>query len=162
MNRNSGTTTGTNSFANTLLQMLSQPESNSDILRIAQLMTNTHRDYLANMHALVHLLESSGTSGSSNTPLADITIDLATLFGGRQNTQSQGLTDSEIRNNTTISVYTPDQTGNNNVCPITLEAFREGESVSKINRCGHMFKTTGLNEWLRRHDKCPVCRGNVL
>jgi hypothetical protein len=43
-------------------------------------------------------------------------------------------------------------------CPISMEDFSENESISQINSCHHIFKTTGLMNWLRRNNTCPVCR----
>ena len=46
-------------------------------------------------------------------------------------------------------------------CPITLEDFEPGESLTKINVCGHVFRTAALRNWFMRHHQCPVCRRNV-
>jgi hypothetical protein len=43
-------------------------------------------------------------------------------------------------------------------CPITLEDFVDGESVTKINVCGHVFRTSALRHWFERNRMCPVCR----
>jgi hypothetical protein len=43
-------------------------------------------------------------------------------------------------------------------CPITLEDFVDGESVTKINVCGHVFRTSALRHWFERNCMCPVCR----
>jgi hypothetical protein len=47
-------------------------------------------------------------------------------------------------------------------CPISLEDFAVGESICKINTCGHIFKRVALYRWFHRHNTCPVCRCNVL
>ena len=46
-------------------------------------------------------------------------------------------------------------------CPITLEDFEPGESVTKIKVCGHVFRATALRSWLNRHQLCPVCRRDI-
>jgi hypothetical protein len=72
----------------------------------------------------------------------------------------QGLSAEEIENGTSTYGYqildnTP------HICPITLEVVNEGEAVTKINRCGHIFKEAALRRWFENHSRCPVCRGEV-
>jgi hypothetical protein len=43
-------------------------------------------------------------------------------------------------------------------CPITMEDFATGETISKL-RCGHVFNQTALENWLLSEKaECPVCR----
>ena len=57
----------------------------------------------------------------------------------------------DIRNST-------DQT----LCPINQVAFTDDEMVSRINRCGHVFSTSAINNYLLNYDnRCPVCRTNL-
>jgi len=46
-------------------------------------------------------------------------------------------------------------------CPISLEAFQEGERVCRIIHCGHIFKEGGIREWFQRNVRCPVCRYDI-
>jgi hypothetical protein len=48
-----------------------------------------------------------------------------------------------------------------NTCPITLDAFQEGEQLSRIIHCGHIFKEIALNQWFQRNVRCPVCRYDI-
>ena len=48
------------------------------------------------------------------------------------------------------------------VCPISLEDFQEGDSITRIRECLHEFKTPNLNRWFLRSSRCPVCRWNLL
>ena len=43
-------------------------------------------------------------------------------------------------------------------CPISLDDFQEGETITQIVECGHIFKTTPIMTWFERHTKCPKCR----
>lgn len=43
-------------------------------------------------------------------------------------------------------------------CPITWDSFTPGQSVLKINGCGHIFSRDAIIEWFRRRNHCPVCR----
>lgn len=48
------------------------------------------------------------------------------------------------------------------VCPITQIPFQEDEMVSRITRCGHIFSTNAINNYLLNYDnRCPVCRLNL-
>jgi hypothetical protein len=46
-------------------------------------------------------------------------------------------------------------------CPISLEDFREGESLTRIVSCGHIFKTNELSRWFTRNSHCPSCRYDI-
>ena len=47
---------------------------------------------------------------------------------------------------------------NETICPITLDNFIIGETISEIRQCNHIFKKNGLMNWLSRNIKCPICR----
>jgi hypothetical protein len=46
-------------------------------------------------------------------------------------------------------------------CPITHHEFVEGDSIGRINNCGHVFSERGLRRWLIRNNTCPMCRERV-
>ena len=50
---------------------------------------------------------------------------------------------------------------NTSTCPITLEEFREGDTIRRIKHCGHIFSTQSINNWFNRHTRCPVCRYDI-
>jgi len=47
-------------------------------------------------------------------------------------------------------------------CPIALDEFCVGESLSRILFCSHVFKTNHLANWFQRSSLCPVCRHDIL
>uniref|UniRef100_A0A6C0JXU1 RING-type domain-containing protein n=1 Tax=viral metagenome TaxID=1070528 RepID=A0A6C0JXU1_9ZZZZ len=73
---------------------------------------------------------------------------------------TQRLNTSEIDRNVSIVTYSSSETETR--CPISLEDFYVGESICKINNCGHFFKRDALYRWFNSHTTCPVCRSNVL
>ena len=46
-------------------------------------------------------------------------------------------------------------------CPISHHEFVEGDSIARINRCGHVFSERSLRRWLLRNNTCPMCREQV-
>lgn len=84
--------------------------------------------------------------------------------------QTRGLTTTQIEEFTDQFFWdddvnqeniTIDACGNEvsaNTCPISLEEFRHGDSISRIRACGHQFKTESLQRWFQRNRRCPVCR----
>ena len=46
-------------------------------------------------------------------------------------------------------------------CPISLENFQNGDTLCRINGCGHVFNKRVLLNWLQRSSQCPVCRHNL-
>lgn len=43
-------------------------------------------------------------------------------------------------------------------CSICLSDYRDSEVVRVIPHCGHMFHTVCIDQWLRSHATCPICR----
>jgi len=71
-------------------------------------------------------------------------------------------TSTQIQNATRIFIC--DLSNNpltSHICPISLEEFRDGESLTKITHCGHIFKTDELSRWFRRNSHCPSCRYDI-
>ena len=66
------------------------------------------------------------------------------------------LTPEQINNSVRDISYT--ELCNELICPITLDNFIIGETISQIIHCNHIFKKNGLMRWLSRNIKCPVCR----
>jgi hypothetical protein len=50
---------------------------------------------------------------------------------------------------------------NYQVCPISLEDFNNGELLTRIHHCGHIFKTSELSRWFTRNSHCPTCRYDI-
>ena len=50
---------------------------------------------------------------------------------------------------------------NNPVCPISLDAFREGDIICRIKHCNHAFKQLEIIKWFSRKSLCPVCRHDI-
>ena len=74
----------------------------------------------------------------------------------RRETETDNLTQEQIDNCVRDISYT--ELCNETICPITLDNFIIGETISQIIPCNHIFKKSGLIYWLSRNIKCPVCR----
>jgi hypothetical protein len=46
-------------------------------------------------------------------------------------------------------------------CAISLEDFVEGDPITQIIECGHIFKVSHIMMWFERQTQCPVCRHNL-
>lgn len=48
-------------------------------------------------------------------------------------------------------------------CSICLEDFQDGDEICESQYCRHQFHMNGcMDEWLLRHDECPVCRRDYV
>ena len=47
-----------------------------------------------------------------------------------------------------------------NSCPITMENFTTNDIIS-ILPCNHIFSKNAIQEWLKKHTTCPICRYEV-
>lgn len=62
----------------------------------------------------------------------------------------------------TITYNQGERPNRDNICPISLLSFQEGERISQIKHCMHIFKTEYLNNWLTNYSSCcPVCRYDI-
>tara|TARA_Y100000814_G_scaffold274926_1_gene233961 strand:- start:192 stop:581 length:390 start_codon:yes stop_codon:yes gene_type:complete len=46
-------------------------------------------------------------------------------------------------------------------CPICIEDFKENDELYKL-RCGHIFHTECIEEWININRICPNCRDTVI
>jgi len=143
----------------------------------SQILEMIH-EYNNNMRRMIYLLETTETRVSTNRRNSLFTVDatsiLTSLFdpSGTSILSSLfdpprgGMTNDEIDTETTHSLYEPMSDASNNpvsdTCPITMETLQGGDSVLRINHCGHVFKEGALRTWLVRDGRCPVCRGSVI
>ena len=72
-----------------------------------------------------------------------------------------------IRSITSIMVWQPKLSccnDNNDICPICLEPYKEGEKVCRSTNqgCTHSFHLGCMMKWLMMHDDCPLCRTDYM
>jgi hypothetical protein len=92
-------------------------------------------------------------------------IPLYQLIATQTRNEETNITPLIYNNNTRlISFDTTTNTDINTdrICPISHEAFEEGEIITQINGCGHIFKTNGIKRWFERSPCCPKCRYNII
>ena len=69
--------------------------------------------------------------------------------------------DPDNKSELKIDIYDKNKKHLNNKCPITMELFKDGDSVTMLP-CGHLFNTNAIDEWLLNSQaKCPVCRHSL-
>lgn len=51
-----------------------------------------------------------------------------------------------------------DQEDMKSCCSICLSDYKDSEVLRVIPDCGHMFHAVCIDQWLRTHATCPVCR----
>lgn len=103
-----------------------------------------------------NILRNNGITIGNNA----FTIDMERIFPSYRSNVPP--TDLEIENATTTFVC--DLSNNpltSNICPISLEDFQNGESLTRILHCRHVFKTAELTRWFTRNSHCPTCRYDI-
>jgi hypothetical protein len=43
-------------------------------------------------------------------------------------------------------------------CSVCMDAFQEGDLMRQLPGCGHIFHSECVDEWLKHHPSCPICR----
>ena len=49
----------------------------------------------------------------------------------------------------------------NDDCPICIEPFKENDELYQL-KCGHIFHTECITEWININNICPTCREVVI
>ncbi|PKA63147.1 RING-H2 finger protein ATL72 [Apostasia shenzhenica] len=52
--------------------------------------------------------------------------------------------------------------GDEPTCPVCLSDFEDGNAVCLLPECAHCFHVECIDQWLRSHSTCPVCRASLL
>ena len=86
---------------------------------------------------------------------------LDALFEESFNNITIGPTQQQIQRATTTCIYGGLSDPKNASCPITLNPFRDHDSVTRINECGHLYEPTALSEWFLNNVQCPLCRYDI-
>jgi predicted Zn-ribbon and HTH transcriptional regulator len=110
-------------------------------------------------------------NANHNVPENDLTISFSFLretdeipiyeiLAQRQNTH---VTETIYNNQTQIIDYDSTNEQFERICPISHEAFEDGEMITQIRGCGHIFKTQNIKRWfLERSSYCPTCRYDIV
>jgi hypothetical protein len=80
----------------------------------------------------------------------DIDMSIGVMHGLNETEVVNGLIDTSY--NSAIHI------GVNTSCPISLDDFKENDSVKQIIKCGHIYKSPPLIKWFKQHTRCPLCR----
>jgi len=52
--------------------------------------------------------------------------------------------------------------GMENVCPICLDSWDEGDTIIESKHCSHAFHKSCILLWLEQNDQCPCCRAQMI
>ena len=149
------------------------PVTSQDILTVINDYQETIEHYNTNINMLVRLLtrtmQREREAQVNDTPPATT----QNLFSNSHvftfyhdmamsdENEDPRLTRAQLQQETASVVYDA-SSAQHTVCPISLDDFVQGEIVTQICGCGHVFKTNYLMRWLERNNYCPVCRYNLL
>ena len=133
---------------------------------------NNHR-VLDNL--LTRLLESLNGGGATdpNTPINenDLTISFSFLretdeipiYEFTAQPIPPHVTETIYNNCTQLIDYDITNQQLERICPISHEPFEDGEIITQIRGCQHIFKTQNIKRWfLERSSCCPTCRYDII
>jgi len=150
-----------------MIDLLRNSSSSSSITS-SQIM-DLMNDYNNNIRDMIHLLERCEENASSPSITVDIAPIFSSLFDASLNRRGGGggggpiiPTAQQIESNTTCYEFSVDASGNEVICPITMDHIADREPVMRINRCGHVFKESALRTWFMQNNRCPFCRCSIV
>lgn len=168
----------TSSITNMDADLSNNQHQISTLLQSLQAYHQNIEMYNRNISDLLYIIRINNTPPRASTPTPlqsnmprtnTRTYNTFTLGGNRDtgrrtqsttNTANRQLSQSEIAQYITTTIY--ENGMNDAVCPISLDDFVIGESICKINVCGHIFKERSLLQWVSTRNQCPVCRANIV
>lgn len=138
--------------------------TSSDILSIIREHHQNMERYQANMDALIRLLSRTIQNEREPSSPPIVRHNWFTFFNDNLAAETPvetRLSSQQIRDETQTILFDISN-AQHQVCPISLEDFVQGEVITQICGCGHIFKTDFLMRWLERQNYCPVCRYSLL
>jgi len=113
----------------------------------------------------------SRTTTTTRTPPADrlrnIEISLtepfnSNIFGFLNNLEptNDNITIDLLLQNTELVIYN-EELNINNTCSICRLDYNNNDILRKINHCDHYFHHNCIDNWLKNHTTCPVCRHSL-
>jgi hypothetical protein len=130
------------------------PTINSVLLSIIGNYQRNIQMYNENMSHVLGLI----TSMQTQTIFSGATFEFINPNLPDDNTLHQG---AEITEYLNIFTYVQSPSEERHICPISLEEMIDGEELSMIRACGHIFKKNSIMIWLSRNRLCPVCRCDI-
>lgn len=112
------------------------------------------------------------TTGTEHTPsvsrLSNIEISLTEPLHSQffnsifnpTNPEEQPLSLTHLLENTDLSLYTTGE--EDTMCTVCRLNIQDNSIIRKINGCGHIFHHNCLDNWLKNHHTCPVCRHHLI
>lgn len=106
---------------------------------------------------------NNSPTGSARQPVRLFNVDLlSTMYTNQPNLQDVIVRPTANQLNAALETITYAQSARlHSRCPITLEDFAEGDQVTRIRPCGHMFQTQSIRNWFSNRVRCPVCRCDI-
>lgn len=111
------------------------------------------------MASMIRLMEYQERSMDALVNDSRPTVNVYRRVGPRA--VRQGLSNTEISNLTTSTLFGNIISPVNIECPIAQETFSDDDEVIQINTCKHIFKRESLLSWLTTGSCCPLCRVNL-
>ena len=97
---------------------------------------------------------------SSNTRDFTVRFEIGSWYDiytqNNTETQSHGLCTELIEQNSTKKIIS-----NITECSICLDTLLPGSCLRELNNCKHMYCIDCIDEWLKTHNSCPVCKSTV-
>ena len=106
---------------------------------------------------------NNSPTGSARQPVRLFNVDLlSTMYTNQPNLQDVIVRPTANQLNAALETMTYAQSARSHSrCPITLEDFAEGDEVTRIRPCGHVFHTQSIRNWFSNRVRCPVCRYDI-
>jgi len=106
---------------------------------------------------------TNSPTGTARQPVRLFNVDLlSTMYANQPNLQDVIVRPTANQLNAALETITYAQSARSHSrCPITLEDFVEGDQVTRIRPCGHMFQTQSIRNWFSNRVRCPVCRCDI-
>ena len=106
---------------------------------------------------------NNSPSGTARQPVRLFNVDLlSSMYTNQPNLQDVVVRPTANQLNAALEPISYARTNHSAArCPITLEDFVEGDQLTRIRPCGHIFHTQSIRNWFSNRVRCPVCRCDI-
>lgn len=131
--------------------------------------SNIRRHQTTTPYGIVETVTTTSTSNvdiPSNSSNNDVINTIFSYLLGsnvfRNTTPTNGLTPTQIRENTRLYTYGTHLDLPNTNCSVCTCDYETDDQIRKLNTCRHYFHKTCIDTWLVDNNTCPLCRSNVI
>ena len=114
------------------------------------------------LNSIFPSINNNDIGNGLNTITETVTFIPSTQNMQQMQPPNDGLSLNDLRNYTTLNIYSNSDENNQIKCEICHDNINEGDILRMVNICNHSFHQECVDSWFENNTICPYCRCNVM